>query len=111
MTITLSTPLTTDADLDAAYAAGMLPKGVLVHGAYYDGLCRNATVARWHARIGRFVHWRLKFGRTFLETIAHPEDDRHFDVFRPLARMEPHGPLIPDDQFETVAVAYARRFD
>jgi hypothetical protein len=27
------------------------------------------------------VHWRSKFGSTFLEEIKHPEDEQDFDVF------------------------------
>lgn len=58
-----------------------IPVADLVHGAYYEGRCRNATVARWNANIGKFVHWRTKFGETFLEEINHPENDKQFDVF------------------------------
>lgn len=53
----------------------------LIHGAYYKGQCRNATEARWNENLGRFVHWRTKFGQTFLEEICHPEDEKRFDVF------------------------------
>jgi hypothetical protein len=53
----------------------------LKHGAYYEGRCRNATVARWNADRQVFVHWRTKFNETFLEEIKHPEHDKHFDVF------------------------------
>lgn len=57
-----------------------IPKKDLIHGAYYKGTCRNATVARWNAEKEVFVHWRNKFG-WFLETICHPEDEDYFDVF------------------------------
>lgn len=53
----------------------------LQHGAYYAGRCRNASVARWDAKQGRFRHWRTKFGSTFLEEISCPEDETQFDVF------------------------------
>ena len=58
-----------------------ITKADLEHGAYYRGRCRNATLARWNAERQCFVHWRSKFGSTFLEEIRHPEDDKHFDVF------------------------------
>lgn len=60
----------------------ILPKTVLVDGAYYIGRCRNATVARWSAARECFFHWRQKFDRIFVEEIKHPIDDNHFDVFR-----------------------------
>jgi hypothetical protein len=53
----------------------------LVHGSYYHGRCRNATVARWSADDQLFYHWRTKFGSNFVESIKHPEDDDIFDVF------------------------------
>jgi hypothetical protein len=58
-----------------------IKKEDLVHGAYYAGKCRNATVARWDATRGKFVHWRTKFSHTFLETISCPEDEPRYDVF------------------------------
>jgi hypothetical protein len=110
MTINLNTPLATDAELEAAYNAGLLRKNTLVHGAYYYGICRNATVARWHASIARFIHWRTKFGQTFPEIIAHPEDDRVFDVFRVLIEISlPAEKGIPDDLFDAAAAKYAWR--
>jgi hypothetical protein len=57
-----------------------IAKQDLVHGAYYRGQCRNATVARWNAGDEQFYHWRYKFG-WFIETIKHPEDEADFDVF------------------------------
>ena len=58
-----------------------IPKKDLIHGAYYKGRCRNASEARWNAKLERFVHWRTKFGETFREEICHPEDEQNFDVF------------------------------
>lgn len=58
-----------------------IAKKDLVHGVYYKGRCRNATIARWDGEREVFVHWRKKFNNTFLETIKHPEDEQHFDVF------------------------------
>lgn len=58
-----------------------IPKEQLKHGAYYEGRCRNATVARWNADEQQFYHWRRKFGTVFIETIRCPEDEKQFDVF------------------------------
>ena len=58
-----------------------IAKKDLVHGQYYKGRCRNASVARWDATQERFVHWRTKWGSKFTEEICHPDDDQHFDVF------------------------------
>jgi hypothetical protein len=56
-----------------------IKKEDLIKGAYYKGVCRNATVARWDGE--KFHHWRTKFNIKFLETINCPEDDDIFDVF------------------------------
>ena len=94
----------TEADLEIAYANGLLRKDALVHGAYYEGTCRNARVARWHARAQCFVHWRVKCGFRFLETIKHPADEPHFDVFMVCAHLaEPGAEVIPDEDFEAYA--------
>ena len=58
-----------------------IPKQDLVDGAYYSGGCRNANVARWFAKQGRFTYYRTKFGVRYLEDIFCPEDDQVFDVF------------------------------
>jgi hypothetical protein len=60
----------------------------LVHGMYYEGHCRNAKVARWNGERGAFIHWRTKFGSTFLEGIKHPDDEQHFDVFLPFRQLD-----------------------
>ena len=60
----------------------VLPKTVLVDGAYYVGRCRNATIARWSRALNRFFHWRVKFDRIYVEKIKHPVDEECFDVFR-----------------------------
>jgi hypothetical protein len=59
----------------------IIQKKELRDGAYYRGTCRNASEARWDAVNNVFVHWRTKFGSTFLEEIRCPEDDKNFDVF------------------------------
>lgn len=56
-----------------------LPKTRLRPGAYYIGVCRNASVARWDGE--RFWYWRIKWGKRFVEDIRHREDDQTFDVF------------------------------
>ena len=48
-------------------------------GAYYEGHCRNASIARWNGRV--FVYWRYKLGERFLEEINAPENDSVYDVF------------------------------
>lgn len=58
-----------------------IAKKDLVHGTYYTGRCRNASVARWNGELGKFIHWRHKFGHKFLEEICHPEDEQYYDVF------------------------------
>ena len=60
-----------------------IPKADLQDGAYYNGHCRNASIARWFASENQFVYWRTKFGDRFTETINHPEDDNGFDLFYP----------------------------
>lgn len=73
----------------------VIPKAELVDGAYYEGRCRNATVARWDGTHQCFVHWRTKFGSRFLETIRAPEDDQIFDVFVAERRIEAPAEEIP----------------
>ena len=54
-----------------------------MHGRYYKGRCRNATIARWNADENCFYHWREKFGRIYIETIKYPTDvvEPLWDVF------------------------------
>jgi hypothetical protein len=66
----------------------MIPKADLVDGAWYVGRCRNAVVAQWCAKGQCFYYIRRKFGERFIEDIRHPDDDRHYDVFIPLRRIE-----------------------
>ena len=58
-----------------------IPAKDLIHGVYYRGECRNATVARWNEDKQVFFHWRHKFGHNFLEEIKHPEHETQYDVF------------------------------
>jgi len=72
-----------------------IEKADLVHGAYYYGRCRNASIARWNAETERFVYWRNKFGHVFVEEICHPEDDKVFDVFVVEKEIDPPVKKIP----------------
>ena len=84
---------------------GMVPKDQLVDRAFYYGICRNAFIAQWIEKPGWpdkdklpnnrpldhgpcFYHMREKFGKIFVETINHPEDDNGFDLFIPLKRIK-----------------------
>ena len=67
----------------------MIAKKDLEHGEYYNGDCRNATIARWNAKTKMFFYTRKKFGLEFTETIFHPEDDDKYDVFIPSAKCTP----------------------
>jgi len=73
---------------EAKKAAECVQKQNLVDGAYYEGRCRNAELARWFAKENRFTYWREKFGATFLEDINHPADDNGFDLFYPKAKVD-----------------------
>jgi uncharacterized protein (DUF433 family) len=61
----------------------ILPRDWLVHGRYYKGRCRNATIARWNADERCFFHWREKLGHIYIETIQYPTDEQEllWDVF------------------------------
>lgn len=76
-----------------------MAKENLVHGRYYEGMCRNATVARWDATRNQFYHWRTKFGHRFVEAIRHPDDEQYYDVFRVVREIEaPELPIpLPDE--------------
>ena len=66
----------------------MLPMGVLEHGAYYHGDCRNATIARWNAETQRFVYIRTKFGNVFPEDIEYWVEGHPLDEFKPYGKIE-----------------------
>ena len=59
-----------------------------VHGAYYRGHCRNASIARYNAETDRFVYMRHKFSTVFSEDIHHAGNDDGFDLFEPFAVVE-----------------------
>jgi len=80
---------------------GALTKDKLVDGKYYQGECRNATVARWNANkkadkgrkdidaMGCFTYMRTKFRDIFPEDINHFEDDNGYDYFVPYKEVVP----------------------
>ena len=62
----------------------MIPKTDLLDGALYKGRCRNATEARWDAKIGRFKYRRRLYGDEFaIEEMEHSDDYKGYDVFTP----------------------------
>mgnify|MGYP003526028148 FL=1 len=84
-------------DLSVAFAMGLIPKHELVHGQWYLGACRNASMAVWDSASQKFFYRRTKFGSTFWDEIEHPEDDRGYDLFfATTAINEPQGE--PDEQ-------------
>jgi hypothetical protein len=76
---------------------GGLKKHELEDGAYYEGICRNATEARWNAEHQEFVHWRTKFNMRFLESIRHFEDETRYDVFTAVQKKD-----VPEFPFEWI---------
>ena len=81
----------------------ILPKDRLVHGGYYKGRCRNASIARWNAIEQCFYHWREKFGHIYIETIRHPTDEEElwWDVFDVVEEIPNPKFEIPFDQAAT----------
>lgn len=68
---------------------GMIRKKDLEGGCWYQGECRNASLAYWMEKEQCFIHIRHKFGDAFVEKINHPEDEEFFDVFKPIKKIEP----------------------
>ena len=62
---------------------GAIPKKDLVHGRYYIGSHRRASVARWDADKEKFIYWRYKFG-FYIDDCNHFEDDNGFALFVPI---------------------------
>jgi len=75
-------------DLEAYYAAGVIRKEDLIDGAYYQGFCRNAGVAKWNLDKSEFVYMRQKFGLAFPEDINHISDDNGYDLFIPMNKID-----------------------
>lgn len=92
-------------DHDELTGRPILPKQQLVHGCYYKGRCRNATIARWNAEENCFYHWREKFGAVYIETIMYPTDETEpwwdvFDVAEELAGCKFDIPFDREAQFQ-----------
>lgn len=81
----LQVPIPVTAEwLEEQYKAGVLiPTKSLADQTFYEGSCRNATVAMWDAPRRRFIHVRHKWGEGFLEAIRDVESGKNhsFDVF------------------------------
>jgi hypothetical protein len=84
--------------LDEITRRPCLDKADLMHGAYYKGRCRSATMARWNAESQQFFHWREKFGRIYVQTIKHPADESILDVFFPATKLDGVKYEIPFDR-------------
>lgn len=94
-------PGCTTADIEAAYAQGLLRKTELEHGRYYRGTCRNAQVARWHAGAQKFVYMYREYGVLTVDAIRHAADEARYDVFLAVEETEPSTQqLVPDDEFD-----------
>ena len=74
------------------YGDKAIPKDRLIPGYYYAGICRNAHIARWDGK--KFVHWRHKFGRVFLETIEYWDINGIYDGFIPMFEI---GKTLPNE--------------
>jgi hypothetical protein len=81
-------PPKTGFDLNAYYDVGIVKKDDLIDGAYYQGFCRNADVAKWDSDKGKFVYMRFKFGHSFPEDINHLSDDNGYDLFVPYNKLD-----------------------
>jgi hypothetical protein len=87
------------------YEAG-LKKADLIDGAYYRGICRHSTEARWDGVRQRFYYWRSKFDRIYVEQIAHNEDDKDYDVFNAFERIDKPREPIPLPPRKATRVRY-----
>lgn len=68
----------------------LIPVSRLATCAFYEGSCRNASVAVWDGILKRFTYARTKFGSTFLEEINTVEQDDGFDLFLPHYEIKDH---------------------
>lgn len=82
----ISWPVPQDYDLQEYYDKGVIPKEQLEHGAYYRGICRNSTVARWNAYTEEMWYMRYKFGWR-KDKINYISDDDGFDLFLALDKL------------------------
>jgi hypothetical protein len=75
-------------NLQDYYDAGVIKKEDLVDGAYYQGICRNSSIAQWSAKDNCFWYMRSKFGYTYKEDINYIADDNGFDLFIPFVMIK-----------------------
>jgi hypothetical protein len=87
--INTTIPITAEL-IQKAHKVGFIAKKDLIDGAYYQGDCRNASVAKWIAEKDSFVYLRNKWHSQFLEYINDFEDDDGYDTFIPFCRLENH---------------------
>lgn len=68
----------------------VISKSKLIDGAYYQGYCRNASVAKWNAAQNVFTYPRSSMvpGDIYNEDINHFEDDDGYDIFIPMNRLD-----------------------
>jgi len=69
--------------LNYYYKKGIIKKENLIDGAFYFGLCRNASIAKWDTKENVFWYLRFKFNTKFFEKINHISDDDGYDLFLP----------------------------
>ena len=75
-------------DVNAYYDVGVIKKDDLIDGAYYQGNCRNASIAQWDAKNNCFWYMRNKFGYVYKEDINHLADDNGYDLFIPFQKVD-----------------------
>ena len=80
--------LVTGFDVNAYYDLGVIKKDDLIDGAYYQGNCRNASIAQWDAKNNCFWYMRDKFGHVYKEDINHLADDNGYDLFIPFQKVD-----------------------
>jgi hypothetical protein len=66
----------------------MISKKELKENYYYNGKCRNSTVAMWMG--DEFIFINFHFGKPYIETIQHISDSVDgYDGFIPISIIEP----------------------
>lgn len=72
----------------------MIPKKDLISGAYYNGFCRNSSIALWDDKKEIFIYIRYKFGFR-LDEIEHFDDVKNtsMDGFVPVEKIKEIGNL------------------
>ena len=73
---------------ESYYDAGVLRKEDLNDGEYYQGECRNSSLAMWDAENNCFWYMRTKFTSTYKESINHLSDDNEHDLFIPFKHIK-----------------------